>query len=236
MPIPIYLAMTSAEFLTCQQLPPKVGWMSCHFSPGGDGLCNLPSRLSPDSLLILDDSSPYQGHDCTLILSQLKAAAQDLNPAALLLDFQRPGIEPVQSLTNAIVRQLPCPVVVSSCYGAALDCPIFLPPGPLYQSLEDYLTPYQNREIWLDAAPGYGQIIVTSESSKYLPKPQDIFGELPHFDESLLCHYSIKTDEEQITFTFFRGCADLPSWLKKAETLGVAHAVGLYQELKNIGS
>lgn len=234
MGIPIYLAMTDAEFLNCTALPPKIGWMSCHFSSSDDGLCNLPDRLPDSSLLILDDSTPYQDHNCERILSQLHDAINALQVSALLLDFQRPGNAQLAALTSAIVKHLSCPVAVSSCYAGELACPIFLPPGPLYQHLSDYLKLFRNREIWLDAAPVCAQMIITSESSQYIPQVFDPLDDFEHFDTALHCRYRAKVEENQIIFTLSRGCEELSAWLTEAEALGVKCAVGLFQELGGI--
>ncbi|MBE6917011.1 MAG: hypothetical protein E7470_03765 [Ruminococcaceae bacterium] len=236
MPIPIYLAMTGAEFLTCTQLPTRLGWMACHFSPSGEGLCNFPAQLPPNSLLILDDSTPYQDHGCDVILSQLSDAVTKLHPAALLLDFQRPDHDGLRTLTERIVSTLSCPVVVSSCYADTLDCPIFLPPEPLWQPLPEYLEPYRNREIWLDAAPICAQVLVDKDTSHYLPLSYTTCDACPHYDDTLHCRYHIKIEQEQIVFSLCRSCAELASWLAEAEALGVKGAVGLFQELRDFSS
>lgn len=234
MAIPVYLALSAAEFLTCASLPPKPAWMACHFSSDGTGLSNIPDTLPPGSLLIVDDSTPWQGHDSDLILTQIKNAVSMLRPDALLLDFQRPGVDAVQSLAKVIAEQLPCPVAVSSCYAENLTCPIFLPPGPLYKPLSDYLKPYQNREVWLDAAPTCGQMIVTPAGANYIPEINTFLPKSSHFDKSLHCHYRTKIEEDQIIFTFSRSCDDLVGWLGEAESLGVSCAIGLHQELRSI--
>ena len=231
MEIPVYLALSAAEFYTCETLPPKAAYMACRFSPGGNGLSNIPDFLPKDSLLILDDSNPYQNHDFDLILSQLENAVSGLKPVALLLDFQRHGIEPVQRLVNIITAALPCPVVVSSFYAEALDCPVFLPPGPLYKPLTDFLRPYKNRQIWLDAAPVCAQMVITPKTAQYISQMPEFCDPHGHYDPSLHCHYHIKIEQEQIVFTFSRGCDSLAAWLQEAETLGVCGAVGLYHEL-----
>lgn len=233
MKIPVYLALPAAEFLTRLYLPPNPAWMACHFSPSSKALSNIPDRLPPGTLLILNDSFPYQDHDIDLILSQLTDAITALHPDALLLDFQRPHVDAVQALTKHIVKKLPCPVIVSSLYAADFDCPIFLSPEPLWQSLADYLKPYQNREIWLDVAPIYAQIRVSRNGSIYTPTSWDISMIHPHYDDFLHCHYHIKIEKEEVVFSLCRSCADLSLWLAEAEALGIKGAVGLFQELGN---
>ena len=58
MAIAPFLAMTAAETRNHSVLPPKIAWMACHFSPYGLGLSNLPQRLPPHALLLLDDITP----------------------------------------------------------------------------------------------------------------------------------------------------------------------------------
>lgn len=233
MEIPVYLALSAAEFSICPSLPLKPAWMACRFSSSGKGLSNIPDMLPEGSLLIFDDSTPYQEHDFDLILSQLENAISTLKPDALLLDFQRPGIAEVQTLVNMITKGLPCPVIVSSFYAEALDCPIFLPPGPLYKPLTKFLRPYKNRQIWLDAAPICAQMVITSQASQYYSHAFESDDSPVHCDPSLHCHYHIKIKQEQIIFTFSRGFDDLAPWLLEAETLGVCGAIGLYHELKD---
>ncbi len=234
MEIPIYLALFSSEFLTCPELPQNPAWMACHFSYAGSGLTNIPASLPAGSVLIVDDSIPYLQHDCDLILSQLSDAVSLLRPAAVLLDFQRPNIPEVQLLADLLTKRLPCPVVVSACYAASLDCPIFLPPAPIYLPVAEYLQPYQDREIWVDCAPICGKFVVTAESSQYTSQANTPIDKSWHCDTALHCHYRTQIEENRITFSLARTCDDLSAWLKEASQLGVSCAVGLYQELKNI--
>ena len=68
MAIACYLAMTAAEFSVCTSLPPHIGWLACHFSSSGPGLSNMPKALPPDSVLIVDDSTPFHDHRADVIL------------------------------------------------------------------------------------------------------------------------------------------------------------------------
>ena len=89
MAIACYLAMTAAEFSVCTNLPPQIGWLSCHFSPSGPGLSNIPKGLPPDSVLILDDSMPFHDHKADVILRQLQEAVAAMKIRGVILDFQR---------------------------------------------------------------------------------------------------------------------------------------------------
>lgn len=226
-----YFAMTAAEIRESDHLPPGIAWMACHFSPYGTGLSNLPQRLPPDSLLILNDRTPIHGHDPVRIAQQLEERIAALNCRELLLDFQRPGEPETAALVNHLVDALPCPVIVSDQYGDGLDCPVFLPPVPPDIPLSGYLAPWRGREIWLEMALDGETISLTEEGASTTPLlPGELWEE--GFQEELLhCHYRIDVPETEAKFTLWRTREDLEALLTEAEALGVTAAVGLYQEL-----
>ncbi len=230
MAINCILAMTGAEIRANTALPPKIGWMACHFSPYGTGLCNLPTGLPEGTMLILNDRTPIHGHDPQRILGQLQEVVAEQRCSALLLDLQRPGESETARLAEAIVGALPCPVGVSEPYGAGLACPVFLPPVPLDMPLRDYLAPWQGREVWLEAALDGLEIRVTEKGALSSP------GEGPSGDGlaegPLHCHYQVKTEKDAVRFTLWRSREDLDALLAEAEGLGVKHAIGLWQELR----
>lgn len=229
MAIICYLAMTAAEFFTTVSTPPHMGWMACHFSSSGPGLSNLPSALPPHSLLLADDSTPFHGHDIEVISAQLEERANALQVRSVLLDFQRQNQPEVEELVAHLQNRLPCSVIAPPWY-APKDAPVFLPPAPLYQPLEHYLAPYQNREIWLDAAPLAVEISVTERKCTYSQIPLSNTENLIHHDNKLHCHYGIQIDASCVRFTLGRTQEDFLSWLDHAQALGVTAAVGLYQE------
>lgn len=232
MALPLYLAMTGAEFYAAAKLPPKAAWMACHFSAYGTGLSNLPDTLPPGAMVILNDRTPIHGHDPDRILQQLGNCVKKHNAACVLLDFQREGCEACASLSRLLAESLNCPVGVSALYGRDLSCPIFLPPAPLDTPLAQYLAPWQGREIWLEAALDCAAITVTphgAASSPAFPPAQ-----LPHLEEWLHCRYAIEASESQVRFTLCRTADTLPGLLEEAQALGVTQAVGLYQELGNM--
>ena len=148
MALPLYLAQTAAE-MAGNPLSGSCAYMACHFSPGGRGLSNLPEMLPTGAMLILDDSSPMDGHDPALILDQLAELIARHRCESLLLDFQRTNIREQQELAKLLADTLPCPVGVSELYAHGLSCPVFLPPVPPDRPLSDYLQPWQGRETWL---------------------------------------------------------------------------------------
>lgn len=231
MALPLYLAMTAAEMRGNDVLPPQFAYMACLFSPYGTGLSNCPKALPEGSLLILNDRTPIHGHDHSLIAGQLQEMAEFLAVSSILLDFQRPDCEETSTLAKHLVNALPCPVGISEGYGGELDCPVFLPPVPLDMRLEEYLSPWQGREIWLDAALDGLQIQLTEAGAASSPLPSWDSADSGYREHALHCHYKCKQEADSIQFTLWRSRADLGALLEEAEALGVTRAVGLWQEL-----
>lgn len=232
MGLPCYLAMTVAEFAGCTAFPEHMAWMSCHFSSSSQGLSNLPEHLPPKAMLILDDSIPFDGHDCNRITAQLTEAVKEQDCACLLLDLQRPRDEAVAALCQQLTQELPCPVIVSEAYAKGLSCSVLLPPPPLLTRLSNHLAPWKGREIWLEAAPDRQVVMVTETGSARFPCLEE---ELPvpwFSEESLFCRYHWVLEGRTARFTIMRTKEDLVAMLSASEALGVKGAVGLYQELK----
>ena len=231
MVLPLYLAMTAAEISATLSLPERCAYMACHFSPYTEGLSNIPAGLPPQSMLILNDRMPCQGHSADLVASQLKTAVSQLNCESILLDFQRPPEPESLSIVKTIVLSLPCPVAVTAAYGEDLDCPVFLSPAPLHRSMRDYLEPWNHREIWLEAALCQEEIVITEAGIAHHP----IFPTVPmsggFSDGQLLCRYHTKTADNSLHFTLFDTPETLKQKLELAAALGAARAIGLWQEL-----
>lgn len=225
MVLPLYLALTAAEFAVCSSLPQNLAWMACHFSSYGTGLSNLPPKLPEGAMVILNDRIPIHGHNPDTILRQL----MDLRPDCLLLDFQRPGVQETLNLTQILVRELPCPVGVSHIYGKELTCPVFLPPVPPDMPLEDYLAPWLGREIWLEAALEGMTYTVTEQGSTAAPLLHPLQNGME--DAALRCHYQVEHHKNRVEFHLYRTPADLRFLLEDAKSHGVTTVVGLYQEL-----
>ena len=226
MAIACYLAMTAAEFSACACLPPHIGWLACHFSSSGPGLSNLPKALPPDSVLILDDSTPFHDHNADVILGQLQEAADTMQLRAILLDFQRAKKPEVQDLVAVLQKELSRPVAAPPEY-ALKDYPVFVAPCPLNRPLKKHLAPYMGRSLWLDVSPLPAKITLTPRGSHYEALKE--ISNMPHWEPTLHCHYNIHIEDERIVFNLIR---DLESWLQEAEALGVTAGIGLYQEFK----
>lgn len=230
MEIPVYLAMTAAEFGTCKQLPQHCAWLSCLFSPYGTGLSNIPKQLPPDSLVILSDRTPIRNHDPELVYQILLQTLPALSSKGLLLDFEQPvtpaSLEIVQKLVT-----LPYPVGVSAGHAKDFDCPVFLPYLPPSDTLEAHLAPWQGREIWLEISTTTKEITVTPSGATF----QTTLGEqnLPYKDEDLHTHYGIWIDDKQARFTLQRRIEDNQELLEAGRAMGVTLGVGLHQEFLN---
>ena len=226
-----FLAMVAVEMRNISALPPKTAWMACHFSPYGPGLSNLPRTLPPGALLILDDVTPPHRHDPTLVAEQLSECVETLQCCGILLDFQRKGCAETKAIAKHLAEALPCPVVLSDSYAEDLDCPVFLPSVPPSVPPEVYLSPWQSREIWLEISLEGEILTLTEQGCERAPLPCPDPDATGFFDETLHCHYSIETNETSARFTLWRTKEDVLELLEDVESLGIASAVGLYQEL-----
>lgn len=230
MAFPLYLAMTAAEIAGCAQLPGRVAWMACHFSPYGTGLCNRPTVLPAGSMVILNDRTPIHGHDPDLIAAQLADIEAALRPSCFLLDFQRPDCPETAAVAKAVTEAVSCPVGISDLYAKALACPVFLPPVPPHCLPHEYLFPWQGREVWLELDHGCEQITLTESGPQfdYLQKLDET--DCPHADPELHCHYKTQLADDRIILSLCRTAADRQALMEAAFSLGVTQAVGLYQE------
>lgn len=231
MVLPLNLAMTPAEMSACTNLPGRVAWMACHFSPYGQGLANIPDALPAGSMLILNDRMACSGHSPGLVAQQLADAVKHLGCESVLLDFQRPSEPESAAMVTALLEALPCPAAVTEGYAKGRSCPVFLAPSPLHIPLRDHLIPWKNREIWLEAALCQEVITVNERGTSYSPQfpPEGL--EEGFFEEDLCCRYQSHIFGKQVRFTLFDTFQTLEKKLDLAQSLGVTRAVGLYQEL-----
>lgn len=227
-----YLAMTASEIASCPVLPPKIGWMACHFSPYGTGLSNCPDKLPPGSLLMLNDRTPIHLHDPIRIAGQLNQVARQLSCAGVLLDFQRPGNNETQRLCAFLCESLCLPVAVSSLYAIEGASPVFLPSPPCHIPLENYIRPWKGREIWLELALDCQELVLTSKGCDIHSPPQQSVYDAPHRDERLHCRYSSRVSPSEARFTLLRTREDLEKLASEAEQLGITTTVALYQQLR----
>lgn len=230
MALPLYLAMTGAEMTGSSPLPAQFAYLACRFSPYNQGLSGLPLWLPEGSLLILNDETPLCGHDPEQICLQLAQVLETWNCRGLLLDFERPGCEESAALAAFLCGALTQPVTVSEAYAGDLDCPVFLPPTPLDVPLKEYLAPWQTREIWLEAALDGLELALTESGCASASLPCPNVGAKEIYEPSLHCRYSITLKKDSARFCLRRARTDVEKLLQEAESLGVAAAVGLWQE------
>ena len=230
MVLPLFLAMNASE-LTGSTLPEHCAWMACHFSSFGEGISNVPRVLPPGSMLILNDRIPCQGHSADLVAAQLSEVSMQLGCESILLDFQRPDNPETEAVVQAVLDTASCTVCVSESYGQCLPCPVLLGPPPLHQPFAEYLLPWKDKEIWLEAALCQSHITITDKGAEFSPcYPGDNL-EGGFYDETLCCHYHTQLEEGRILFTLFDTLESLDKKLELAHSMGVSRAVGLYQEL-----
>lgn len=229
MPIPLYLAMTGAEFFHCQSLPPKIGWMACHFSPYSTGLSNRPEQLPAGSLLILNDRTPVCGHDPERIAAEMAEMARESHCAGILLDLQIPGERRTEEIVEAVCKAAPCPVGISPHYWKEeLECAVFLEPPALHTPLSEHLAAWRGQPIWMEAAVEAAEYIITERGCRR--EPAAVSEALPHFDRDAFCQYSIRQEAACVCFTLQRHRQELSAMMAAAD--GVSLFVGLYQQLK----
>ncbi len=231
MGLPFYLAMTAGEIQSAAQLPKHMAYMACHFSPYSTGLSNVPQQLPPGSLLMVNDRIPICRHDGAHILRQLREAVESLSCAGVILDLQREDCQEQQALCRQLSQALPCPVAVSGLYARDLSCPVFLSAPRINGSLRQWISLYEGREVWLEAALDQQCFTVTPEGCSVTP----ILEEPPVeclVARDLHCRYTLETEEKAVRIRLWRTADDLAAMLSEAESLGITRAIGLYQELK----
>ncbi len=225
-----FLAMTAAEIAGNPVLPPKIAWMACHFSPYGPGLSNLPRRLPPGSLLMVDDATPIRNHDFQTVRDQLCLCVESLNCFGIFLDFQWPEDPMTGALVNYLSKALSCPVAVSHLYADGNLSPICIPPVPPSAPPEDWFSRWKGKELWLELSREGEEITVTEEGATVAPLSFWEARESDFYEETLLCHYRQEVREDAVVFTLYRTWEDQLHLLDLAEKHGITTTVGLYQE------
>lgn len=225
----VFLAMTAREME--EYLPERFAYLSCHFSPYSTALSNIPLQMPKNSILLLDDSMPVQGHDPVQVIHQLQGLVKKFSVKAVLLDFQQAMNPEMQSMASSIIDGVSCPAAITPPYATALNHPVFLSPTPVNVPLPDYLRPWQGRDIYLEIANERLQITVTENGAKTESFPGGDAESLPHKNEKLHCHYETRVFSDKVVFTLQRTVEDLEVLTEEAYHLGVKAVVGLYQEL-----
>lgn len=222
---PLYLCMTPGEFRTTNNLPPYPGWMSCHFSPYGKGLSNLPREFPAKMMLVVDDLYPANGHEPHQIAQELLGIADRID--CILLDFQRPDVPLTKKIVDAIARTLPCPIGISQHY-ALPGHPVLIPPIPEDMAFPQYFENQQSSELWLEVTTS-PLCLEISESGCIETEALD-FDRPEHFCRDLLCHYKILQEDGRFVFLLWRKPEDIHALCEIVSPFGVTRAIGLLQE------
>ena len=226
---PLYLAMTEAEFLSCEEKPQHIAWMACHFSPYSQGISNIPQELPEGSILMLNDRIEPTIHDVSLVAMELAKTAEKYCCSSVILDFQRPGIDLTEHMIQPIISALPCPAAVSHHYAKGLDCGVLLPLPPVRCNLLSYLAQWKDREIWLDVYDRWEQVRITDSMTEISEERPAAVPLLPHFDESSICRYRLDIMQDCAVFTLHRGIDEI-----QTIDLPQLHLIGLWQEYRSI--
>ena len=104
-------------------------------------------------------------------------------------------------------------------------------PLPPSVPLSEHLSPWKDREIWIEIGLDGETLLLTEKGCSAAPLPHADSCMDGFHDEMLHCHYTIETNEKTAGVTLWRTEQDLMAVLEEAEALGVVGAVGLYQEL-----
>lgn len=230
MTITPYLAMTAAEMMRADSLPPKLAWMACHFSLYSTGLSNLPQLLPPNSMLIVNDIIPMNRHDPEWIVKQLTECIHQNQCSSVLLDIQRSITRQLYRLMQMLLEALPCPVAATAPLAQEFDCPIFLPPCPPIEPLERHLAPWEGRQLWMEVSRETQTIRITEKEAQISYDSGCLSESTGFCDKERNCHYRIDQTDGTAQFTLWRTEEDLEDFLNKAHELGVTQCVGLYQE------
>ena len=223
--MPLYLAMTAAEISACRELPSRLAYMACHFSPYSTGLSNLPETLPKGSLVILNDRIPVCGHDPDTVANQMAELCSHLEAESILLDLQRPFDPHLQLIVQAIVERAICPVAVSEAYANGLTCAVFLSAPPLHQPLSQSADQWAGRELWLEAVLEEATYAIT-ENASFLIHATSV---APLPCPELHCHYGFQEEKDRFILSIERTREDLEALIQNS---GAVKAIGLYQQFR----
>ena len=218
------LAITEVEIRNQIGPAPPFALFGCHFSPEDGCFVGLADHLPAGCGLVIDDRNPIPAVD--LILPVL----EQLSPAYVILDFQRPPDAQSIKLTTALA-QIHKNLVIPPPYAQGLACPLFLPPVPPHIPMAEHLKPWQGREIWLELALDGALITVTPQGSRTHLLPHAQIPEDSYEDSMLHCHYKISQKEDALEFYCVRTRNDIEEMLRPPLPPNLKYAVALYQEL-----
>lgn len=226
MALPVYLALTGAEFRWIPRKPAHLAWIGVSFTENGT-LAGFPEAFPPGGILTVNDSAPLPEKCPPEAMIALRQWAERFRPSAVLLDMQRSGASP--EVLQAMAGNLPCPVAVSAKYADVLPGPVLLPPVPLYREPEKFLTPWAGREIWLEISP-LGQIVRLTKTGREIrfapvaPAQKEFPGPCSR--------YTIRKEPDFVEFRFRRTPEENAALFAAAKKHGVTTLFGLYSEYR----
>lgn len=226
MALPVYLALTGAEFRLLPRKPAHLAWMGVSFTENGT-LGGFPEVFPLGGILTVNDASPLPEKCPPEAIEILQQWVEQFRPSAVLMDMQRSGAAP--EVMKALSKGLPCPVAVSAPYADILPGPVLLPPIPLYRDPENFLAPWAGREIWLEISP-LGQVVrltKTGRDIRFAPV-SPVQKEFP----GPCSRYTIRKGPDSIEFRFWRTKEDTAALFATAEKHGVTKLFGLYLEYR----
>lgn len=237
MSIPLYLAMTAAEFSNCTLLPALPAWMAVHFSPSGSGLSNCPASLPPGSLLILDDQLPWNGHSDAEILPRIVEILENTQACGLLLDFEREPMGQTLSLAERLARR--CMdggwmVGMPPAYLGQSEAAVFLPPLPCYEAHPEIPGQWEGRPIWLEASPTVFTGAITKAGVQLAPMDGPVQADVSFFSPSLQCRYTAVPEEDGIRLTLFDTPETILEKLEGWQAQGVSLAIGGWRDFRAV--
>lgn len=228
MSIPVYLAMTAADFSS--PLPERAAWMAVHFSVASRGISNVPTSLPPGSLVILNDQIPWNGHSTGQICSGLGELLLRTRADGLLLDFERPPRPETMELAGALAvccQAMGCPVAMPPAYSSQVPSALFLLPGLGSGPLPE------NREVWAELSPTALRAVIGEDGvRKEATEPWAALREAanhPVFREPELgCLYFSRASDAEVEVQLFDTRETLVERLGRYPQ--ITRAVGSYRE------
>ncbi len=235
MSIPLFLAITPAEFAHLPELPNPLAWMSVRLSLTSPGLSNVPSQLPPGSLIIFDDKTPWSGHSVELVCKEMTTLLLNTKAYGLLLDFERAPTPETILLVKALsqcCKEIGIPLAAPEGYGGDESVAVFTSPFPCWKKPTE--TSNDHRALWLDASPTAHALRITQDHAVgiALPYPPETPPEEDqiHWDESLHCAYWTDFDGDGLVITMYRTPEKTTELLAELPSSPFRLAVGVWRE------
>lgn len=183
------------------------------------GVSHFPKGMP---LLLTDEGCPLLP-DPASVCEKIKTAPW------VLLDFEQCASPEVIRWAADFAACAPCPVAVAQVLADHRSGPVFLPPPPLDMPLSEYLRPFREREVWLEASLQAITIVLSArgtEVSQGQPTGEAIY------DPELACMYHAEASPDALRFTLFDTKQTLRQKAQLALELGVKRILCFDHELR----